>query len=310
MGKHWLARLLLCGALGASALTGAAGVHAQAADADTQKANDAFLAAKERLKSQVAAERAAAADEMGRRGHRLRHEIAPILRPLLRTDSSHVVRAAAGRALGRLGVREAVPDLIAALSDDNAEVRVVAAAALWRLPDASAVDALLKRLTDNEPAVREWSAQALGVIGDRRATPEIAKLLEDPARSVRLSAVLSLGRIGDPAGLRPLVKFATNGTHDEEEKAEIVNAVAAIKSPQRIEALFELLTASGRDPAQRVRLLLALGQVASPESLPRLKTHTAPTAPPSVRKAAQEAMAEIEARAKATPKEEAKAAPK
>ncbi len=233
-----------------------------------------------------------------------------MLRPLLVSDPSHVVRAAAGRALGRLGVREALPDLVAALSDTNAEVRVVAAAALWRLPDASAVGPLLSRLVDTEAAVREWSAQALGVIGDHRATPEIAKLLTDPTRSVRLSAVLSLGRIGDPAGLRPLVKYATTGVLDDEEKTEVVNAVVSIKGPQRVEALFELLTASGRDPAQRVRLLLGLGQVANAEVIPRLRVYTAPTSVPSVRKAAQEAVAAIEARAGTKPKEEAAAASK
>lgn len=311
MGKQWLIRLLLCGGLGASVLSGGAPVRAQAPEKEgTQKSEDAFRAAQERLKSPVAAERATAADEMGRRGHRIRHEVAGVLRPLLVSDPSHVVRAAAGRALGRLGVREALPDLVAALSDTNAEVRVVAAAALWRLPDASAVGPLLSRLVDTEAAVREWSAQALGVIGDHRATPEIAKLLTDPTRSVRLSAVLSLGRIGDPAGLRPLVKYATTGVLDDEEKTEVVNAVVSIKGPQRVEALFELLTASGRDPAQRVRLLLGLGQVANAEVIPRLRVYTAPTSVPSVRKAAQEAVAAIEARAGTKPKEEAAAASK
>ena len=59
------------------------------------------------------------------------------------------MRAAAGRALGRLGVREAVPDLIAALEDKSPDVRVVAAAALWRLPDPSAVDPLTRHLADS-----------------------------------------------------------------------------------------------------------------------------------------------------------------
>lgn len=295
MGKQWLIRVVLCGGLGASALSGLSVAHAQPAEAAAHN-EEAFRAARERLKSQVAAERAAAADEMGRRGYRIRHEVASVLRPLLRNDPDSVVRAAAGRALGRLGVREAVPDLVAALGDAKSEVRVVAAAALWRLPDVSAVTPLLGCLADADPAVREWSAQALGVIGETRATPAILELLADTVRSVRLSAVLSLGRIGDPAALRPLVKYATSAPRDDEEKAELVNAISALKSPQRIEALFELLGASARDPDQRVRLLGALGQVAGSDVVPRLRQYTTQTSPLAVRKAANEALAAIEAR--------------
>ncbi len=296
-----LIRWLLCGCLaGVTPVAGSVRAQPPApAGAPSGQNEEAFRAALARLKSPDAAERAVAADEMGRRGYRLRQEISGHLRPLLKSDPEPVVRAAAGRALGRLGVRDAIPDLIAALEDKSPEVRVVAAAALWRLPDPRATDPLIRRLADADAAVREWSVQALGVIGEKRATAQVIRLLADPVRAVRVSAVLSLGRLGDPAGLEPLVQYLEKGDRDEEEKAEVVNAVASIKSPLRTDALLKLLAISSQDQAQRLQVIAALGQVATPEVTPQLKRYAAPGSPPAVRKAANEAIASITARAQA-----------
>jgi HEAT repeat protein len=273
------------------------------------RGEEAFKKAAERLKSPHAAERATAADEMGRRGYRLRKEIADLLRPLLRSDPEPVVRAAAGRALGRLGAREAVPDLVHALADTSADVRVVAAAALWRLPDPSATEPLLEHLKDADRAVREWSALALGVIGDRRSVPELVRLLGDPERAVRLAAVRSLGRVGDPQGLDPVVRYVRGGKRDQEEKEEAVAAVLAIKGEGRVAALLSLLDAAADDPGQQVRILNALGQVAGSEAMPALRKH-ASAGPPAVRAAANKAIADSLGRASSSAKEGAPSAPR
>jgi HEAT repeat protein len=263
----------------------------QASDGET-----AFRAALERLKSTSATERAAAADEMGRRGYRLRHEIAEALRPLLHGDPEPLVRAAAGRAVGRLGVREALPELVQALDDPSPDVRVVAAAALWRLPDPQAVEPLLRHTADSDGAVREWAAQALGVIGDPRALVEMVRLLSDPLRAVRVAAVLSLGRLGDPLALAPLRKYLIDGPRDDEEKEEVVHAIANNKSPEKVEVLFQLLADSAADAPQTMRVLAALGQVADASVVARIKVYTRPERPPLVRKVAKEALAAIAGR--------------
>jgi HEAT repeat protein len=299
----WLKRVLLCMCL-ACLWPVASPVAAQESAAEKARGEEAFKKALDRLKSSDAAERATAADEMGRRGYRLRKEIADVLRPVLNSDPDSTVRAAAGRALGRLGAREAVPDLVRALRDTSSDVRVVAAAALWRLPDPSAVVSLLERLHDNEAAVREWSALALGVIGDRRGTPEMIRLLNDPERSVRLAAVRSLGRIGDVDGLKPLVGYLA-GNRDDEEKEEVVNSLASLKGPEKVAALLSLLASADRDEAQKVRLLSALGQVGDAPVIPRLRRHTNDNEPQSVRTAATDAIAAVQERTKGKPAESA-----
>ena len=266
------------------------------------RGDEAFKKAGERLKSPQTAERAAAANEMGRRGYRFRKEICELLRPLLRADPEPVVRAAAGRALGRLGAREAVPDLVEALADSSADVRVVAAAALWRLPDPSATAALLERVKDADRSVREWSVLALGVIGDKRSVPELVRLLGDPERAVRLAAVRSLGRVGASEGIDPIVRYMIGGKRDQEEKEEAVAAVTSMKGDGRVPALLTLLDAASNDPVQQVRILTALGQVGESQVLPSLRKH-ATSGPAEVRAAANKAIAEYLGRSKGAGKE-------
>ncbi len=264
-----------------------------------KRGEEAFKKAIDRLKSPDAAVRAQSADEMGRRGYRMRKEISDILRPIMLTDTESSVRAAAGRALGRLGVREAVPDLVRALRDRSADVRVVAAAALWRLPDAAAVSALLERCSDSEPAVREWSALALGVIGDRHAAPQLVTMLTDKERAVRLAAVRGLGRIGDPEATKPLLGYLSSSSRDNEEKEEVVNSLASIKGPDKVNALVQLLNAAENDTDQQVRVIGALGQVGDALVIPRLRRQTGEDVPAAVRTAATDAIKAVQDRIKA-----------
>lgn len=264
---------------------------------DNARGEEALRKALARLKSPDPQERASAADELGRRGQRFRKEIAQALRPLMVSDPESVVRAAAGRALGRLGAREALPELVKALADRSPEVRVVAAAALWRLPDPSAVPALLERAKDPDATVREWVALALGVAADPRAVPELVRLLDDSERPVRLATLRSLGRVNRQEALKPLTQYLTNGRRDDEEKDEVVNSIASIEGSQRVDALLELLAAAAGDGKQKLRLAIALGKVGDAHALPALKKLTREE-PRALRDAATQAHAEVLARAK------------
>jgi HEAT repeat protein len=274
---------------------------AAAGDLSNARGEEAFRKALVALKSKSAAERAAAADEMGRRGQRFRKEIADALRPVLLSDPESMARAAAGRALGRLGAREAVPELIKALSDKSADVRVVAAAALWRLPDPSAVPMLLARAKDTDKVVREWCALALGVAGDQRAAPELIRLLGDPERSVRLAAVRSLGKLNRPEALGPLVAYLSSGKRDEEEREEVVNSVASIEGSERVGALLTLLETVGSDTKLKLQLVLALAKVGDGQAQTTLKKLSQRDESRAVREAASQAYASVLGRLKARP---------
>lgn len=72
--------------------------------------------------------------------------------------------AAAARALGALGVAEAVPVLVDRLARGSDEERAAAASALGQLRAKSAVDSLKRLLLDPSPAVRGEVLVALRAI--------------------------------------------------------------------------------------------------------------------------------------------------
>jgi HEAT repeat protein len=277
-------------ALGLVALFGSA-------DADAQRLDEAaYNAAVTGLSATDPDTRIAAVESIARGGWRFRRQAAPHLRRLIRHDPDWRVRASSGRAIGRLSLREAVPDLVRALRDDRVDVRIVAAAALWRLPDAAAVPALLDLLSDADPTARQWGALALGVTGDTRATESLLRLLDDTAPAVRLDALRSLGRIADPAALERLVAFIVDANRPEEERLEAINALASLRGPDKMNALLRLLD----DANVNIRLhaVNALGQVGDALVIPTLRRRRSAETVSAVRTAIEGAITAIEERAR------------
>ncbi|MBI2833621.1 MAG: HEAT repeat domain-containing protein [Acidobacteria bacterium] len=100
----------------------------------------------------------------------------PDLTTFLR-DSNAQIRRRAALAVGRVGLREGVAPLLAALADPEQEVRQMAAFALGLIGDVSAAEALRTALSDHTAVVRGRAAEALGLIGDRAAAPAIGELV-------------------------------------------------------------------------------------------------------------------------------------
>lgn len=244
--------------------------------------------------------RIAAADAIGSRGSRYRRESSAKLRDLLAHDPEFRVRASAGRAIGRLGLRDALPELIGALADPDSSVRIVAAAALWRLPDSSAVPGLIVGLRDPDSSVREWCALAVGVTGDQRAAAPLAEALADPAPNVRLEAVRSLARIADPVAMDALVLRVRDEDESLETRLEAVNAIAAVQSPDKANALVRLLDQANLDV--RMQVVRALGQVGDALVIPALRRLQGRPGNTRIGTAVRQAISQIESRtSNATP---------
>ena len=94
----------------------------------------------------------------------------------LLTDAEARVRRRAALALGRVGLVEAVPALVARLADEEPEVRQMAAFALGLLRDGRARDPLLAALNDPVPIVQASAAEALGLLGDPSVADAIGAL--------------------------------------------------------------------------------------------------------------------------------------
>lgn len=290
----WKRGLLLCALALPAGARGAASAQPPTAPAGPMTAEE-FQRHATAIRSTSAVERRAAVVALGQRGRPFRRDATPMLREALRADTDGPVRAEAARAIGRLGLRDALPELITALADPESSVRLTAAVALWRLPDPSAVPALITALADSDPQVRAHCALAVGVTEDPRAAEPLSRLLEDEDPNVRLEAVRSLGRIAEPASMAPLARVAANAHEELETRLEAVNALAALRSPDKANELVRLLEVD--DLEVRTQVIRALGQIGDALVIPPLRR--ALTRPGAGRLATEirAAIAAIEARA-------------
>lgn len=122
------------------------------------------------------------------------------LREVVLRRGTVAVRAAAARALGAIGDREAVLPLVATLREDDLVLRTETLAALGELRDEGAVPAIGVFLSSADPRVREVAARSLGVLGSDRALPNLVRALEDAAPRVVESAAGALGLLA-PRGV-------------------------------------------------------------------------------------------------------------
>ena len=114
----------------------------------------------------AAAGRRAGKPRASRRRRRRRHPISCACS----SDGEARIRRRAALAIGRVGLREGVPPLVALLADPDPEVRQMAAFALGLIGDPRRRDAAGRaRCDDPSPLVQGSAAEALGLIGDRAA---------------------------------------------------------------------------------------------------------------------------------------------
>lgn len=117
------------------------------------------------------------------------HMIVPMLK-----DPNANVRAAAAKTLGLIGYREAIPDIVNALADE------------------------------------EWvcfsALEALGELNAKEAAKDIAGLLSNPSLAVRYAAIETLGRLGSEASVEDLKDYLPKA--QEEEKNAVIKSLIQI----------------------------------------------------------------------------------
>jgi HEAT repeat protein len=112
---------------------------------------------------------------------------------LLKSSPHADVREAAANAMGKVGDRESVPALVAALDDSAENVRWFAVESLRKLGAKEAVPALQEVLKEDDSArVREIAASALGALGQPGSIPALRDALDDPNERVQQKASAAL----------------------------------------------------------------------------------------------------------------------
>jgi HEAT repeat protein len=174
-------------------------------------------------------------------------------------DKDEKARGAVAVTLGDLGA-EAVPVLVVALKNSDAEVRGQAARILEDIARTTgqpqAVAALRGALKDQNVKVRESAAGALGyAIGDtKNAVPALLEAIRDPSDGVRARAAWALGHLGpdakDAAGpLSDLLRDKNDEVcHNAFEALGHLGAAARASVPLLLEVVKERGKAILRDP--------------------------------------------------------------
>lgn len=173
-------------------------------------------------------------------------------------------RVAAAQALGRLGAgaRPAVPELLTALTEKDAELRTEALASLNRIgpPDEKDVPLLVAVLRDGDFAAgRRYALESLARLGAKAepAVTALADALKDPSAEVRIKSAELLGIIG-PAARQRAWKPLLVVLRDPDATVSAAAGAALVKmgSPGRdaVGTLKDLL-GERREPLRRYALI-------------------------------------------------------
>jgi HEAT repeat protein len=176
-------------------------------------------------------------------------------------------RAAAASNLATLRMPRIQRRLVRALDDPERRVRIALIRALGEIGDRQALLELIPRLGEKSPTVVRQVEQVL-VDRGREVVPEIVAYAGTTSKPRgRRAAVEVLGLLRAPAASDLLLELVRDG--DRELRIRSIKAAAAIGDPRFLGAFHELLA----DPIWEVRCQAAkgLGVLGSPTSVERLR---------------------------------------
>lgn len=154
-------------------------------------------------------------------------------------DTEGRVRAAAARALGKIGEEETLVKIIElGVSDDDLEVRksVALAIADMQVGSESAIELLLAYLKDENPEVRMQAAQTFGVLGEKAksAVPRLIRSLDDTNVGVREASEDALVKIGSAAVEDLAIALKEGRFYIRDSAAQVLTKIG---TPEALEAL-------------------------------------------------------------------------
>jgi len=158
--------------------------------------------------------------------------------------------------------------LINMMSLENEEI-VELAVNGFREFGADSLSLLHEALNNSSATIRINAARALGNLKSRTSTPFLLELLHDGEWQVRAQAAQALGRIGD----KPALELLVLRLRDNVGKVQDAAAAAIVRFGRQ--ATFPLLNTLSRerDKFALRAILLALGKIGDPKSVPALIGH-------------------------------------
>ena len=179
-------------------------------------------------------------------------------------DQYSGIRWKAAEALARIG-QPAVPKLIEALGNPDADVRWKAAITLGEIGDPRGIVPLIGLLSDKDRFVRSRATYALGLIG-QPAIPALSEALSDGTVDVRRGIVAALGKIQDPAAVRILIHALADSSDEVRQ-----DTITALNSEGEITTRLLIDTLYNPEPVRQQGAALVLATMRRKEALEPLK---------------------------------------
>lgn len=182
-------------------------------------------------------------------------------------DESTAVRAAACRALGRLGDGRAAPALVRQIREGGPEERTEAAAALGRLPIES-LEGLCACLDPRAgEATLVAALEAVRVAGASAFEADVLALARAPSPDTRLAALRAAAALPGPR--TELALFRALGDRDERVQTEVLELLVERGGDRTCTTLIALLSAAD---SLRFRVIRALGRLRAADAVPKLES--------------------------------------
>jgi len=126
----------------------------------------------------------------------VRHELSvKALDAQMASESSAQVRQECIKALATLEMKEGLPAVEHALTDEAGSVRLAAVWGLYHLAGSESVPALIRMFADEDEEVRRRAATCISWLGKEELAVELLPLLDDNSVSVRRAAAEAMGNL-------------------------------------------------------------------------------------------------------------------
>jgi len=216
-------------------------------------------------------------------------EVIASLRELL-VNGDELDRCNAIRSLVSLQAREAIPEIIDFLQDEDIDVCIDAAEALGNFKAKEAIEALLKvLLNDPEGEVKTAATKSLGKIGGEKVEQALIKLAKDRPEdidwnnsddwddwwNIQKEAVIALGELRSKEAIPVLIAMVRD-EDSQDIQIDILRALAKIggKADKKLKKLLDLENFSSKlshaDKSLRHRIITAMATSNSNKTLKAL----------------------------------------
>jgi serine/threonine-protein kinase len=214
--------------------------------------------------------------------------------PILKDENENARRAAV-EVLNEVGDAGAVRFLLEAIKDDDWWVRSRAGDALGKIGGPKVIDAVLELVREKDEDIRRAAIEILNQTKDERAINHLIEATRDPDWWVSERAVDALAEIGSQLAVPRLVEMLRTG--NAKALPIVVRAIGKLGDTQSVELLAPLLQRPEKEI--RVEVMAALARLSDEGRADRVRLQLQEqlgNADPTVARAAQRALTELEVR--------------